>query len=125
MTEYKLQIEQRDDFLYAYYEAEKDSFDLSNALWKEISVKMKQHQLSKILVIENIKNKPNSVMEMFSIINSAVRFGFAGKTIAFVDLVEEHYALNKFGENLAFNLGVNAKLFKTKTEAETRLKSQP
>lgn len=125
MTNNKLQIEQREDFLYAYYEAEKDSFDLSNALWKEISVKMKQYQLSKILVIENIIDKPNSVMEMFSIVNAAVRFGFAGKTIAFVDLVEEHYALNKFGENLAFNLGVNAKLFKTKTEAETWLKSQP
>jgi hypothetical protein len=86
---------------------------------------MIEHELSKLLVVENIRNNPGSVMEMYSIVNAAVRLGFKGKTIAFVDLVEEHYRANSFGENLAVNLGVNGKLFKTVEEAENWLKEQP
>lgn len=122
---YKLHIEQRDDYLYAYYEAEEDSISLSNELWKGISSKMKEKDLSKLLVVENIKNNPGSVMEMYSIVNAAVRFGFAGKSIAFVDLVEEHYKANKFGENIAVNLGVNGKLFRNVEKAEKWIKEQP
>lgn len=76
------------------------------------------------MVVENIKNNPGSVVEMYTVVNAAVRFDFKGKTIAFVDLISEHYKSNKFGETLAVNLGVNGKLFKSVAEAEEWLKTQ-
>ncbi|MEQ8578846.1 MAG: hypothetical protein RIC57_08265 [Balneola sp.] len=125
MKDYKLETEQREDYLFAYYEAERDSIDLSNAIWEEISLKMKEYDLTKILVVENIKMNPSTVFEMYQIIQASFKLGFAGKSIAFVDLVEEHYKHNKFGETLGRNLGVNCKIFKTKTAAHEWLKTQP
>ena len=125
MKDYKLEIEPRGDYLYAYYEAEKDSVELSNELWGKISSQMTSSNLSKLLVVENIKINPGSVLEVYNIVNAVIKLDFRGKTIAFVDLIEEHYSSNKFGETLAVNLGVNGKLFKTIEEAEEWLKTQP
>ncbi|MEQ9089510.1 MAG: hypothetical protein RIE52_00380 [Balneola sp.] len=125
MKDYKLEIEQREDYLYAYYEAERDSIALSNAIWAEIAVKMKEYDLRKILVVENIKMNASTVFEMYQIIQASFKLGFAGKSIAFVDLVEEHYEHNKFGETLGRNLGVNCKIFNTENEAAAWLKKQP
>ncbi|MFY0697538.1 MAG: hypothetical protein JXR11_06785 [Balneola sp.] len=125
MKGYKLKIEQREDYLYAYYEAEKDSIALSNELWEKISSSMKDSALSKLLVVENIKTNPGSVLEMYNIVNAAIKLDFRGKAIAFVDLIDDHYNSNKFGETLAVNLGVNGRLFKTQDEAKKWLQTQP
>ena len=125
MKDYKLEIEQREEYVYAYYEAEKDSVALSNKLWGKISTAMSSSDLSKLLVVENIKINPGSVLEIYNIVNAAVKLDFRGMTIAFVDLIEDHYSSNKFGETLAVNLGVNGKIFRTIEEAEERLKTQP
>jgi len=117
MKEYKLEIKQIGDYLYAYYEAEKDSVALSNELWGKI-------YLSKLLVVENIKINPGSVLDVYNIVNAVIKLDFRGKAIAFVDLIEDHYSSNKFGETLAVNLGVNGKIFKTIEEAEEWLKTQ-
>jgi hypothetical protein len=122
---YKLDIEQKEDYLLAYYEAEMDSVELSNELWEKISSSMRDSGLSKLLVVENIKTNPGSVLEMYNIVNAAIKLDFRGKTIAFVDLIEDHYNSNKFGETLAVNLGVNGKLFKTVSEAANWLRTQP
>ena len=58
MKDYKLEIEQREEYVYAYYEAEKDSVALSNKLWGKISTAMSSSDLSKLLVVENIKINP-------------------------------------------------------------------
>ena len=42
MKDYKLEIKQQDDYLYAYYEAERDTIALSNDIWVSISKKMKE-----------------------------------------------------------------------------------
>jgi hypothetical protein len=86
---------------------------------------MRDSGLSKLLVVENIKTNPGSVLEMYNIVNAAIKLDFRGKTIAFVDLIEDHYNSNKFGETLAVNLGVNGKLFKTVSEAANWLRTQP
>lgn len=125
MKAYKLDIEQKEDYLLAYYEAEMDSVELSNELWEKISSSMRDSGLSKLLVVENIKTNPGSVLEMYNIVNAAIKLDFRGKTIAFVDLIEDHYNSNKFGETLAVNLGVNGKLFKTVSEAANWLRTQP
>ncbi|XWN36835.1 MAG: hypothetical protein ROO71_12840 [Balneola sp.] len=125
MKDYKLEIEQRDDYLFAYYEAERDSIELSNKIWAEIAVKMKEFEVKKILVVENIEKNASTVFEMYQIIQASFKLGFAGKSIAFIDLVEEHYEHNKFGETLGRNLGVNCKIFKTEPEARDWLKKQP
>ncbi|HAH52185.1 MAG TPA: hypothetical protein DF712_18250 [Balneola sp.] len=125
MKDYKLEIEQREEYVYAYYEAEKDSVALSNKLWGKISTAMSSSDLSKLLVVENIKINPGSVLEIYNIVNAAVKLDFRGMTIAFVDLIEDHYSSNKFGETLAVNLGVNGKIFRTIEEAEEWLKTQP
>jgi len=122
---YKLEISQQEDYLYAYYEAEKDTVALSNKVWKGISKKMKELKLTKLLVVENIKMNPSTVLEMYQIVQATFKLGFVGKSIAFVDLVEDHFEHNKFGETLAVNLGVNAKIFKTVDQAKKWLKDQP
>ncbi|MEP0006246.1 MAG: hypothetical protein ABJ387_03235 [Balneola sp.] len=124
MKEYKLEIKQIGDYLYAYYEAEKDSVALSNELWGKISSTMSSCNLSKLLVVENIKINPGSVLDVYNIVNAVIKLDFRGKAIAFVDLIEDHYSSNKFGETLAVNLGVNGKIFKTIEEAEEWLKTQ-
>ncbi|MEP2447100.1 MAG: hypothetical protein ABJI69_07725 [Balneola sp.] len=124
MKEYKLEIKQIGDYLYAYYEAEKDSVALSNELWGKISSTMSSCNLSKLLVVENIKINPGSVLDVYNIVNAVIKLDFRGKAIAFVDLIEGHYSSNKFGETLAVNLGVNGKIFKTIEEAEEWLKTQ-
>ena len=69
MKDYKLEIEQREEYVYAYYEAEKDSVALSNKLWGKISTAMSSSDLSKLLVVENIKINPGSVLEIYNIVN--------------------------------------------------------
>lgn len=124
MKDYKLEIKQQDDYLHAYYEAERDSIELSTEIWTGISDKMKELQLKKLLVVENIKKNPSTVFEMYQITQATFKLGFVGKSIAFVDLVEEHYEHNRFGETLARNLGVNARMFKSAEEAKEWLKKQ-
>jgi len=125
LKDYKLEIKQQDDYLYAYYEAERDTIALSNDIWVSISKKMKEYDLSKLLVVENITMNPSTVFEMYQIVQASFKLGFVGKTLAFVDLIEEHYKHNKFGETLGVNLGVNCKVFKTEKEARQWLKKQP
>lgn len=89
MKEYKLEIKQIGDYLYAYYEAEKDSVALSNELWGKISSTMSSCNLSKLLVVENIKINPGSVLDVYNIVNAVIKLDFRGKAIAFVDLIED------------------------------------
>lgn len=125
MKDYKLEIEQREDYLYAYYIADRDSIALSNAIWAEIASKMNEFGLRKILVVENITMNASTVFEMYQIVQASFKLGFAGKSIAFVDLVEDHFEHNIFGETLGRNLGVNCKIFKNESEAQEWLKKQP
>ena len=82
MGNYKLEISQQEDYLYAYYEAEKDTVALSNKVWKGISKKMKELKLTKLLVVENIKMNPSTVLEMYQIVQATFKLGFVGKSIA-------------------------------------------
>jgi len=125
MKDYKLEVEQRGDYLYAYYMAERDSIALSNKIWAEIASKMNEYGLKKILVVENIIMNSSTVFEMYQIVQASFKLGFGGKSIAFVDLIDEHYKNNKFGETLARNLGVNCRIFKSENEALDWLKKQP
>ncbi len=125
MKNYKIETEDRGDYLYAYYEAQRDSIQLSNEIWKRIANAVEEAGHTKLLVVENIKENPSTVLEMYQIIQASFNLGFVGKSIAFVDLIEEHFKHNKFGETLAVNLGINARQFKTVQEAKNWFKKQP
>ncbi|HEX9959596.1 MAG TPA: hypothetical protein VGB00_01520 [Pyrinomonadaceae bacterium] len=59
-----------------------------------------------------------SLLEMYQIAAEIPQMGFAGVLIAIVDRFLEQRALNEFGEPVATNRGLRAKVFNDVKEAE-------
>jgi hypothetical protein len=114
---YRISFERRPDYLYAYVGGERDSLAISLEFWREIAAECQRAQAKKVLIEEDIEESV-SMLEMYQIAAEIPQMGFADVLIAFVDRFLEQQSLNEFGELVATNRGLRAKVFNDVTEAE-------
>lgn len=117
---YKLTFERRGGYLYAYVEGEEDSYEISHDYWKEIADECKANRYKKVLIVEDIVEN-GSIAEAYQLCSEFPQMGYAGMKVAFVDRYAEHAEENAFGELVAVNRGINAKIFNSQDEAEAWL----
>jgi hypothetical protein len=114
---YRIKFEQRDQYLYAYVAGEHDSLSISLEFWREIAAECRRAEARKVLIEEDIEESV-SMLEMYQIAAEIPQMGFANVLIAFVDRFLEQQSLNEFGELVATNRGLRAKVFNNVKEAE-------
>lgn len=117
---YKLTIEQRQGYLYAFIEGENDSYEISRAAWQEIADKANELGSEKVLIDENIV-EAGSFADAYRLASEIPDMGFGRAKIAFVDRFLSQNEINKFGELVALNRGVNGRIFDDVQAAESWL----
>lgn len=114
---YKISFEPRSEYLYAYVSGEHDSLSISLAFWREIADECRRVEARKVLIEEDIKESV-SMVEMYQIAAEIPQMGFTDILVAFVDRYLEQQDLNQFGELVATNRGLRAKVFNDAQTAE-------
>ena len=114
---YKIQFEDRPDYLYVSISGDKDSLEISRRYWREVADECKKRKCSKLLIVEDIEEVV-SLTEMYQIASEIPELGFSGVRMAFVDRYIEQKNLNEFGEIVATNRGIYGKIFDNVVEAE-------
>ncbi|MBN1363628.1 MAG: hypothetical protein JW976_02365 [Syntrophaceae bacterium] len=117
-----LKFEKREGYLYAYVRAKKDTFDTSLGYWTDVIKYCLENGFTKLLVEEDIPTD-NKTMDTYEIISLSQKVNLAGVKIAFVDRYPEQMQANQFGETVARNRGLLAKVFPNIKEAEEWLLS--
>lgn len=119
---YNISFENRPQYLYVYVSGEHDSYEISRRYWQEVADECARTNSGKVLIEEDIAEDV-SMGEMYRLASELPQFGFVGVRIAFVDRYIEQHDLNQFGELVAGNRGLNAKVFNDVKEAEKWLVS--
>lgn len=116
----RITFETRVGYLYVYVEGPEDSYAVSRYLWTEVAAECRRTGMTSVLVVENL-GSPSSVNETYRVTTELGSIGMTGIKIAFVDLIETQDVINEFGELVANNRGLNAKIFRSVEEAEAWL----
>lgn len=103
--------------MYAYVQGEEDSYEISRAYWQEIADECKENRFKKTLIVEDIVEN-GTIAEAYQLCSEFPQMGFIGIKVAFVDRYSEQNEENLFGELVAVNRGVNAKIFTDTDTAE-------
>ena len=114
---YRLTLENRPGYLYAYVEGEQDSYDISRAYWQEIADEAARLGANRVLIDENIVESA-SLVDTYQLASEIPSMGFSTTRIAFVDRYLDQQEINSFGELVAVNRGLIAKVFNDTASAE-------
>lgn len=106
--------------MYVYVSGEHDSYKISRRYWREVADECNKTGYKKVLIDEDIKESV-SVGEAFQLAAELPLMDFHGVCVAFCDRCAEHHELNEFGELVATNRGLFAKVFNDYAEAENWL----
>ncbi len=120
---YRLEFELRDHYLVARVSGDADSVAISLAYWAEIGVECRARGAGRVLVIEELKQKPTA-FEVFEVASRLREVGMGGIAIAFVDTELDQLPENLFGETVATNRGILGKVFNRVPDAEAWLESR-
>jgi hypothetical protein len=118
---YRIKFERRADYLYAYVGGAHDSLSISLAFWREIADEYRKTPAGRILIEEDIEESV-TMLEMYQLAEEIPKMGFGSALVAFVDRYLEQQDLNEFGELVATNRGLRAKVFNHVAEAEKWLR---
>lgn len=120
--DYTLKMERRDDYLY-FYVTGRDSLEVSKAFWREMIEECIKLRYDKLLVDEDLEGSV-SVVDAYEVVTYGADIpDIRNIRIALVERHSEHIPEALFGETVAANRGINAKVFKTVSEAEQWLLS--
>jgi hypothetical protein len=119
---FSLTFDERPGYLYAYVAGEHDSYEISKQYWRAINDECTRIGAARVLIEENIVENA-TMADAFQLMSELPRMGFGRLQIAFVDRYIEQNDLNKFGELVAVNRGMNARIFSDVVEAEQWLLS--
>ena len=118
--DYKLEMEERDGYLYAVASGEKLTAQISAAYWNEIAGRCFETGCDKIL-IEKAFGQPVGPGEMLLMADHLGKL-LPGRHIAFVDRFR-HDDINELGKKLARNRDVMMQVFGSIAEAEKWLRA--
>jgi len=105
------------NYLYVLASSPKNSFDISNKLWKRIYSKVVELGIHRVLVEEDFPNQLTTI-EIFQTAENIAETFKGNVKIAQVDQHQSNMKLNKFGETVAVNRGLLAKTFNNITDGE-------
>ena len=117
---YELTFDKRQDYLYARITAEETDPATALDYWKAIVAKCHEYDAKRLLVKQMIPGGL-STADTFNLAGEVARMGIFGLKVAFVDPFTENYEAHQFGEMVASNRGMWAKVFTTTPEAENWL----
>lgn len=119
---YKIEFENRSEYLYAFVTAERETQEMSVAIWEEILRECGRDKCGKILVEQDIPEIDVTYFEKYECVNKLIP-ELMRIDVAFVDKYREQLELNKFTELVATNRGLTVKVFTNFDEAEKWLLS--
>ena len=117
---YQITFEHRSQYLYIYVSGEHDSYEISRRYWLEVADECGKTGYKKVLIEEDIEETV-SLAEVYQLASELPQMGFQGVRVAFYDRFAEHADLNQFGELVATNRGLLARVFNNLEEAENWL----
>ncbi len=112
---YRIQLENREDYLYAFVSGEYLSASISKQYWDDIAEECIRLDKTKIMIVKDFAHSV-SVTEMYEMGVNLSKF-FETKFIAFIDR-RGNPDINYFGQMVAENRGVNMKVFDSEEAAE-------
>lgn len=119
---YNLQVEKRDDYLY-FYVTGRDSLEVSKAFWREIIETTIKLRYNRILVDEDMDGSV-PIGDVYEVITSNLVIPEVRSfKFAFVDRRLEQSKENIFGETVAKNRGIDARVFTDIEEAKQWIRS--
>jgi hypothetical protein len=123
---YEITFEHRQHYLYVYVTGDQDSYEVSRSYWLEVAEECRKTGYKKVLIDEDIENMV-SIAEVYKLASELPQMGFQGVRVAFYDRFADHADLNQFGELVATNRGLLARVFNDPQKAEDWLlhKSDP
>lgn len=116
-SDFRLEIEVRAGYIYAYVEGSKDSLEISINYWKRLFEECAEKGIPRLLVEENL-GENLSAAETFSLASELPKLAKGPVKVAFVDRFTDHDDLNQFGEMVASNRGLRVRVFPDAAEAE-------
>jgi len=114
---FKISFEDRPEYLYALIKGDTSKSVTKIECWGEIITRCRKDGRHRLLVV---LDGPGNATELdaYESTRGIIALGLQGLKIAYVDLNPENHKNNQFGELVAGNRGVFAKVFTTEPEAE-------
>lgn len=123
-SDFILNYERRGSYFYTLVSGPRDNFDIAIRFWKKIYLKTTELGIHKVLLEVNFPNNLTT-LEMFQVAENISRI-FKGRfKIAKVDKNLLHMSLNKFGETVAVNRGLQFRVFNNIIDGEKWLSKNP
>lgn len=113
---YRLTLEERPGYLYAFVEAGHEDYQIARQYWDEILEAAIAAGATRIMVEYSLGDVA-TITETFQWVSELAPKA-SGAKIACVDAMSEHAHIHKFSELVAVNRGVAAMAFSNSEEAE-------
>lgn len=113
---YELTLEPRDGYLRAFVRGNLAAPETRVEAWTEIIAHCRAGTWKKLLVVQ-ISPGNSTPTDAFVSSRGIAAIGLDGIKIAFADLDPANFENNQFGETVAANRGVNARVFTNEDEA--------
>jgi hypothetical protein len=115
--EYTLTFEDRDSYLFAHVEGERETLSIAHAYWTEIAEKTLSGGHKRLLVVEDIP-EAISIAEVHQLVSEFAELPVIDIRLAFIDMHPTQRNLNEFGILVGSNRGMTIEAFEEESEAE-------
>jgi len=110
---YNISFEKEHEYLYVHMSGP-ESFEAAIKFWENLAQKSAAENFDKFLIVDEVEGRLTTT-ELHTL-SLKVSQLFRGKKIAYIDPKNETFEDNRFGENVVYNRGVNAKVFRSADE---------
>ena len=110
---YKIIYTNKSGYLHVHISGP-ESFEAALHFWKELAGKAKAEQINRFLIVDEVSGQL-TLLEHHNL-SLIIARDFFGKIIAYIDPKTETFENNKFGEDVVYNRGVIAKVFRNEAE---------
>ncbi len=119
-SDFRLEFVEHAAYLYAYVDGLKDSSDIRKRYWSEVFGESQRRNRARLLVEENLVENITAA-EVYEVAKYVAETAPSGTKLAFVDRRPDHQELNRFGNLVANNRGLDSQVFDTLQDAENWL----
>lgn len=120
---YVVSFKERPEYLYAFIKGDLSLSPTKVECWDKIIRRCREKEYTRLLVV--LDGPGNSTeLDAYESSRGIIDLGLDGIKIAYVDLDAANYTNNQFGELVADNRGVFAKVFTTESDAHDWLTAQ-
>lgn len=114
---WRLQFEDRTEYLYADVQGPEDSLAITTAYWQRIAEECRRRGLRRVLVRDGLRGEPATPDEFRRLAENLLGSGLEHVRIAFHEPVSEHVRFSEFGELAMREAGFLLRVFGSEREA--------